>query len=131
MLCCACCVCSASRVWPFATPWTLAHQDLCPLDSPCNTRVACHAFCQGFFPTQGLNPGLQHCKRILYHLSHQGSPEYWSGYPILGDLPDPGIQLGPPALQVDSSPAELFGKPLRSSNHLLLVGNLWEGAIET
>ena len=26
------------------------------------------------FPTQGLNPGLPHCRRILYHLSHQGIP---------------------------------------------------------
>ena len=26
------------------------------------------------FPTQGSNPGLLHCKQILYHLSHQGSP---------------------------------------------------------
>ena len=25
---------------------------------------------QGIFPTQGLNPGLPHCKQILYHLSH-------------------------------------------------------------
>ena len=24
--------------------------------------------------TQGLNPGLLHCRRILYHLSYQGSP---------------------------------------------------------
>ena len=29
---------------------------------------------QGIFPTQGLNPGLQHCRRILYQLSHQRSP---------------------------------------------------------
>ena len=29
---------------------------------------------QGIFPTQGLNPGLPHCRRILYQLSHQGSP---------------------------------------------------------
>ena len=28
---------------------------------------------QGIFPTQGSNPGLPHCRRILYHLSHQGS----------------------------------------------------------
>ena len=27
----------------------------------------------GIFPTQGSNPGLPHCKRILYQLSHQGS----------------------------------------------------------
>ena len=26
------------------------------------------------FPTQGSNPGLPHCKRILYQLSHKGSP---------------------------------------------------------
>ena len=26
------------------------------------------------FPTQGLKPGLPHCRQILYHLSHQGSP---------------------------------------------------------
>ena len=38
--------------------------------------------------------------------------EYWSGEPIPspGDLPDPGIELGSPALQVDSLPAELPGK---------------------
>ena len=30
---------------------------------------------QGIFPTQRLNPGLPHCKRILYHLDHQGSPK--------------------------------------------------------
>ena len=34
----------------------------------------CHAPLQRIFPTQGLNPGLPHCKQILYWLSHQGSP---------------------------------------------------------
>ena len=29
---------------------------------------------QGIFPTQGSNPGLPHCRRILCQLSHQGSP---------------------------------------------------------
>ena len=28
---------------------------------------------QGIVPTQGLNPALPHCRRILYQLSHQGS----------------------------------------------------------
>ena len=39
--------------------------------------------------------------------------EYWSGQPIPSpvDLPDPGIGLWPPTLQVDSLPAELAGKP--------------------
>ena len=29
---------------------------------------------QGIFPIQGSNPGLPHCRRILYQLSHKGSP---------------------------------------------------------
>ena len=29
---------------------------------------------QGIFPTQGLNPGLLHCRQILYQLNHEGSP---------------------------------------------------------
>ena len=41
-------------------------------DSPGkNTGVGCHALLQGIFPTQGSNPGLLHCRQILYHLSHQ------------------------------------------------------------
>ena len=45
-------------------------------DSPGkNTGVGCHALLQGIFTTQGLNSGLSHCRRILYHLSHQGSPK--------------------------------------------------------
>ena len=39
-----------------------------------DTGVGCHALLQGLFPTQGLNPGLPHCRWILYCLSHQGSP---------------------------------------------------------
>ena len=31
-------------------------------------------FSRGIFPAQGLNPGLPHCGRILYLLSHWGSP---------------------------------------------------------
>ena len=35
-----------------------------------NTGVGCHALLQGIFPTQGSNPGLLHCRQLLYHLSH-------------------------------------------------------------
>ena len=38
-----------------------------------NTGVVFHAL-HGIFPTQGQNPGLPHCRQILYHLNHQGSP---------------------------------------------------------
>ena len=41
-----------------------------------NTGVGCHALLQGIFPTQGSNPFLQHCRKILYQLSHQESPQY-------------------------------------------------------
>ena len=37
------------------------------------TGVGGQAFLQGIFPTQGSNPGLPHCRWILYCLSHQGS----------------------------------------------------------
>ena len=40
--------------------------------------------------------------------------EYWSGLPCPppGDLPDLGIEPGSPALQADSLPIQLPGKPL-------------------
>ena len=44
-------------------------------DSPGkNTGVGCHALLQEIFPIQESSPGLPHCRRIFYHLSHQGSP---------------------------------------------------------
>ena len=36
-----------------------------------NTGVGCHFLLQGIFPTQGLNPGLLHCRQTLYRLSHR------------------------------------------------------------
>ena len=46
-------------------------------DSPGkDTGVGFCALLQGILPTQGSNPGLPHCRQILYHLRHQGSP-YW------------------------------------------------------
>ena len=32
------------------------------------------SFSRGIFLTQGSNPGLLHCRQMLYPLSHQGSP---------------------------------------------------------
>ena len=42
------------------------------------------SFLQGIFPTQGSNPGLLHCRRILYQLSHKGSPRIleWVAFPF-------------------------------------------------
>ena len=54
-----------------------------PWNSPGqNTGVGTLSLLQGIFPTQGLNPGLPHCRWILYQLSHQGSPRIleWVAY---------------------------------------------------
>ena len=46
-----------------------------PWDSPGkSTGVGCHFLLQMIYLTQGLNPDLPHCRKMLYHLSHQGSP---------------------------------------------------------
>ena len=65
-----------------------------------NTGVDSHSLLHGIFTTQGSNPGLQHCRQILYHLSHQGSPRTleWGPYPFSRELPNPAIELGSPTL---------------------------------
>ena len=40
-----------------------------------NTGVGRFSFLQGIFPAQGSNPGLLHCRQILYQLSHKTSPK--------------------------------------------------------
>ena len=63
-----------SHVGLFMTPQTIACQAPLSMDSSGkNTGVGCHFRLQGIFPTQGLNPGLPHCRQILYQLSHKGS----------------------------------------------------------
>ena len=74
-----------------------------------NTAVGSLSLLQAIFPTQGLNPGLLHCRRILYQLSHKGSPRTLErvAFPSPVDLLDPGIEPGSTALQVDSLLTEL------------------------
>ena len=49
--------------------------DCSPWNSPGkNTEVGFCDILQGIFQTQGSNLCLQHCKQILYCLSHEGSP---------------------------------------------------------
>ena len=52
---------------------------LCPWDFPDqDTGVGCHFLLQGIFPTHELNPGLLHCRPILFQLSYDGSPVHSS-----------------------------------------------------
>ena len=50
----------------------------------------------------------------FYQLSHKGNPRTleWVAYPSPEDLPDPEIKTVFPALQADSLPTELLGKPV-------------------
>ena len=48
------------------SPWNFPGQ---------NTGVCSFSLLQGIFQTQGSNPGLPHCRRILYQLSYKGSPK--------------------------------------------------------
>ena len=66
-------------------------------------------------------PGLPHCRRILYQLSHKGSPGIldWIAYPFSSGSSDLGIKLGSPALQADSLPTELSGKPFQRLGEMI------------
>ena len=60
-----------SPVLLFVTHRLLPTRLLCPWDSPGkNTGVDYQSFLQMVFLTQGSNPGLLHCRQILYHLSY-------------------------------------------------------------
>ena len=64
-------------LWPHGlySPWTSLGQ---------NTGVGSLFLLQGIFPTHGSNPGLLHCRQILYSLSHKGNPSIleWVAYPF-------------------------------------------------
>ena len=64
----------SSRPHGLYSPWNSPGQ---------NTGVGSRFLLQGIIPTQELNPGLPHCRRILYQLSHKGSPRIleWVAYP--------------------------------------------------
>ena len=72
-----------------------------PWNSPGqNTGVGSLSLLQGIFPTQGLNPGLPHCRWILYHLSYQGALVLFGGCFSWGNLGKccvwpPGTGLAP------------------------------------
>ena len=102
--------------WPkYCSPWNSPGQ---------NTGVGSPSLLQEIFPTQVFN--LWHCRQILYQLSQKGSPrilEWVQPIPSPVDLLDPGMELGSPALQVDSLPTE--GSPIIIYKHLnILLSNI-------
>ena len=67
----------SDSLWPHGlySPWNSPGQ---------NTGVGSLSLLQRIFPTQGLNPGLLHCRQILYQVSHKVSPRIleWVAYPF-------------------------------------------------
>ena len=94
-------LCPTLRLHGLYSPWNSPGQ---------NTGVGSRSLLQGIFPTQGSNPGLLRCRRILHQLSHQGRPRIleWVADSFSRDLPDPGIELGSPALQANSLPDKVI-----------------------
>ena len=86
-----------SRVRLFATPGTIACQ------APLSMRFSKQEYWRGLpFPSPGdllnpgIKPGLPHCRRILFQLSHQGSPRIleWVAYPFSSGSSQPRNQTG-------------------------------------
>ena len=74
----------SNSLWPdrLNSPWNSPGQ---------NTGVGSVFLLQGFFPSQGLNPGLPHCRQLLYQLSHKESPRIleWIAYPFFSRSSQP------------------------------------------
>ena len=101
-----------------------SHALYSPWNSPGQkTGMGSHSLLQGIFPTQGSNPRLPHCRRILYQLSHKGSPRLleWVAYPFSSGSSQPRIELGSPPLQVESLPTELWGKKGMATHSSILA----------
>ena len=66
----------SDSLWPhgLCSPWNSLGQ---------NTGVRSLSLLQGIFPIQGSKTGLSHCRRILYQLSHKGSPRILEGLSLL------------------------------------------------
>ena len=71
-MCVLSCSVMSSSFWPHRvySPWSSPGQ---------NTGVGSLSLLQVIFLTEGLNPGLPHCRQILYQLSHKGSPLWSNG----------------------------------------------------
>ena len=88
----------------FSSPWNPPGQ---------NTGVGSLSLLQGIFPTQGSNAGHHIADGIFTSWATRDAQEYWSVWPVPSpvDLPNPGIEPGFLALQTDSLPPEVSGKP--------------------
>ena len=79
----------SDSLWPHGlySPWNSPGQ---------HTGVGSLSLLQGIFPTQGLSPGLLHCRWILYQSSHKGSPGIlaWVAYAFSSRYSQPRYWTG-------------------------------------
>ena len=87
------CSVESNSLWPHRlyNPWNSPGQ---------NTGVGSFSLLQGIFPTHGLNPGLLHCRQILYQLSYKGSSRIleWVTYPFSSRFSQPRNWTGVPCI---------------------------------
>ena len=77
----------SSQLHGLYSPWNSPGQ---------NTGVGSLSLLQGIFQIQGSNPGLPHCRQILYQLSHKGSPRTleWVAFSFSSGSSQPRNQTG-------------------------------------
>ena len=79
----------------------------------------CHALLQGIFP----NPSLPHCRHVLCHLSHQGSPPVQFSHSVMSYSVSPWTAARQTSLSITSSQSLLILLSIElvmPSNHLIL-----------
>ena len=91
--------------------------------------MGCHAALQGIFPTQGLNPGLPHCRWTLYQLSHQVSPLTICPLTNLQHPPLLGFWQWPPGsppwdFSFENPPSHFLSPCYRHSHELTLASTI-------
>ena len=85
-----------------------------PWNSPGqNTGVGSLSLLQGILPTQGSNPGLLHCRQIIYQVSHKGSTRMleWVAYPFSKGSSQPRNETKVSCIADRFFTTELSGKP--------------------
>ena len=95
------------NLWPHGlySPWNSLGQ---------NTGVRSFSLLQGIFPAQGSNPGLLHCRWIIYQLSHKGNPRIlqWVAYPFSRGSSRPRNRTGVSCIAGGFFTNSSKGKPL-------------------
>ena len=112
-----------SESHPFVSDSLWPHGLYSPWNSPGqNSGLGSLSLLQGIFPTQGLNPGLPHCRQNLYQVSHKGNPRIleWVAYPFSRGSSRPRNWIGVSCIE-SSLPTEISGKS-SSVNH----GGSWK-----